>query len=77
MNKAEAVFEAMTQRRWAYHEPTFGNEDIIQVWTEAEIMRDYYPWWCKEMDKAGKNGLISKENCIEDWITVNWAYEIV
>lgn len=41
--------------------------------SEAQILRDYYPWWKSQMEKRGKQDLISEESCIEDWIVVNWA----
>ena len=30
----------------------------------------------KKMKELGREHLISKENCIEDWVTVHWAYEV-
>lgn len=57
-------------RRFSYVEPT-----IVTV-TEEDIIRDYYPYWEMKMKHVGKEDLISKENCIEDWKTVNWAKEI-
>ena len=37
----------------------------------------YYPYWKRKMREAGKHELISLENCIEDWVIVNWAWKIM
>lgn len=44
--------------------------------TEGDIIKDYYPYWKMKMKAANKNHLISRENCIEDWIVVNYAFEV-
>jgi hypothetical protein len=43
--------------------------------SEDEILEDYWPWWCQRMHDINKGHLISKENCISDWVVVNWAWE--
>lgn len=42
--------------------------------TEAQILEKYYDEWCERMKKVGRDSLICEENCIQDWVTVNWAY---
>ena len=46
------------------------------VLTEDQILTEYWDYWCTQMRKVGKEGMINKERCIEDWITVNWAVEV-
>jgi hypothetical protein len=41
--------------------------------TEADILRDYWPYWCEQMRKVGKDAMINHENCIEDFVVVHWA----
>jgi hypothetical protein len=41
--------------------------------TERDILREYYEYWRGQMVRAGKLDLITPENCIEDWVVVNWA----
>lgn len=43
--------------------------------TEDEILLNYYPSWCSKMKALGRDTLISKERCIEDWVTVHWAWK--
>ena len=51
-------------------------ENIVMTFTEDDIIRDYFPYWSSCMEKAGKFSEISIKNCIEDWIVVNWAWEV-
>lgn len=46
------------------------------ITTDAEILRDYYDYWYGRMLKVGKENPITDERCIEDFCTVNWAYEV-
>ena len=48
----------------------------FRILTEQEILDEYYGYWCDRMRKAGKEDEISKELCIEDWILVNYAWEV-
>lgn len=46
--------------------------------SEEDIRRDYYPYWYKRMcDKYGKDHVdktYSFEDCLDDWVVVNWAW---
>lgn len=48
--------------------------------SEEDIRRDYYPYWYKRMcDKYGKEYVDNKysfEDCIDDWVVVNWAWPV-
>lgn len=50
-----------------------GGEYIL---TEEQIYNEYWDYWCIQMRRVGKEDMISKERCLEDWITVNWAWEV-
>lgn len=39
---------------------------------EEDILENYFPYWSWRMKEAGKEDLINKENCLEDWLVVNW-----
>jgi hypothetical protein len=54
------------------------NEDVTATYTEAEIIEEYWHYWHGKMiEKFGEgNPLITIENCIEDWIVVNWATDV-
>lgn len=50
---------------------------IVVEWTEADILNYYWDFWKGRMENRYGEGheLITKENCIEDWAVVNWAWE--
>ena len=55
----------------------YGNfEPMIITVSGWWIEQMYFPHWKHEMRKKGKHELISLENCIEDWVVVNWAERI-
>ena len=47
---------------------------------EKEIYKEYWDYWYKRMcDKYGKEEVASKytfEDCLNDWIVVNWAWQV-
>jgi hypothetical protein len=47
--------------------------------TEQEILEEYYPYWEQRMIEVyGEEKFKSdytKEDCIMDWVVVNWAWE--
>lgn len=61
---------------WTYEEPGDDGEVVTHKLSEAEIIEQYYPYWQTQMKKVGKEDLINEANCIEDWVTVHWAWEI-
>ena len=71
-------------RVWCYNTPIFddggkliGNE--LREFTDDLILEDYWDYWCKLMEERFGKGhyLINIENCIADWVAVNWAWEKV
>jgi hypothetical protein len=60
-------------RRFAYNEQ--GHDEPVVV-TEDDIRRIYYDYWCLEMTRAGKADQISWDNCVDDFLVVNWAWEL-
>ncbi len=63
-------------RYFSYYEI---NLDILTK-SEDDIRKEYYPYWYKEMcNKFGKEHTdenYSFEDCIIDFVIVNWAWEI-
>ena len=62
-------------RSWTYVEP--GDDGVSPVYktlTEAQILEEYFPWWKAELVRLGREHLISEQACIEDWVTVHWAW---
>ena len=50
-----------------------GGQGYLVTMTEREILAHYYEYWRGQMIRADKLDLICAENCIQDWIVVNWA----
>ena len=61
---------------WRYIEPGENNEPIEHIVSDDTILDTYYPWWIEQMKKAGKERLISAQNCIDDWVVVHWAERV-
>jgi len=66
-------------RYYTYNEPPIvpGGTPTQPILSEAQILAIYFPCWSKQMRKAGKQNLISFENCIKDWVVVHWAWEVL
>ena len=63
-------------RYFTYNVPDESGNNTTPIFSEHEIGVFYYPYWCEKMKKAGKESQICFENCLEDWITINWAWEV-
>ena len=55
-------------------------EDPVVTVSEDDVRRDYYPYWyermCKKFGKDQVDSQYSFEDCLDDWIVVNWAWEV-
>jgi hypothetical protein len=43
------------------------------VYSEQEILDEFWEYWCTEMRGNGYADLISRDACIDDWCTIHWA----
>jgi hypothetical protein len=54
-------------------------EPVYETFSEKEILSQYWDYWSAKMiAKYGQEQFDkgwSREECIEDWVTVNWATE--
>ena len=54
------------------------NANSVVTVSEEDIRKDYWPFWYGKMcDKYGKehvDATYSFEDCLDDWIVVNWAW---
>ncbi len=61
-----------------YHEDP--NVNTVVTVSEEDIRRDYWPFWyermCKKFGKERVDNTYNFEDCIDDWIVVNWAWEV-
>ena len=55
-----------------------GTPEEPVILTEGQILQNYWPYWEEQMVKkyGMMSDLISEANCIEDWVVVNWAWEV-
>ena len=66
-------------RYWSTAYPNLNDIDVVETFSEDEIIEQYYPWWSDQMKK--KYGevyfeeIYCKKDCIDDWIVINWAWE--
>ena len=67
-------------RKFAYNEQ--GEPQPIVV-SEDYIKEHYYPHWVERMHDRKARGRpdirdadINWENCLDEWIVVNWAWEV-
>lgn len=65
-------------KRYKYYEPGFQNVAEEYVYTEDEIIAEFWEAWCVRMEQKFGPGhpLTTRENCISDWVAVNWAVEM-
>lgn len=66
-------------RYYSYNEyKTDPSDSHVVTVSEEDIRRDYYPYWYKKMCyKFGKehvDNIYSFEDCLCDWVVVNWAW---
>ena len=68
-------------KTYSYTEPEYddvGNivGNLVYTLTEEEIIDSYYFHWSREMCRQRLDYLVTKDNCIDDWVAVNWAWEV-
>ncbi len=50
--------------------------DGVITLSEADVLEEYFNYWCMKMEAAGRSDMISDERCIEDYIVGNWARRV-
>lgn len=55
-------------------------DNYVVTVSEQDIHRDYYPYWygrmCEKFGKEHVDKTYSFEDCLDDWIVVNWAWKV-
>jgi hypothetical protein len=60
---------------WQWVEPgADGVTPVLQTITDQEILATYYGWWARQMLTVGRAPMITEQNCIEDFVTIHWAW---
>lgn len=68
-------FKYTPNREWEYCEPAEdGKTNIIRI-SEETIIKRYFNCWREKYNKIFQS-LYTKEQCIEDFITINWAKKV-
>ena len=53
----------------------------VETKSEQEILEEYWPYWydkmCKKFAKEHVDATYSFEDCLEDWVIINWAWLVV
>jgi hypothetical protein len=71
---------------WSYNEydPDHPRADpetggYVVTLSEDEILTDYWEYWYKRMCERFPKDLVdtnyTKQDCIHDWVCINWAWE--
>lgn len=63
-------------QRWEYDEPNEDGTNNHVIMSEREIFDVYFSRWAEMMMNIGKQELSTRENCIDEWIIVNWASKV-
>jgi hypothetical protein len=65
---------------YRYHTYSPLGFDIQRTLSEAQILDEYFSYWYDQMcEKYGKEYVdknFTSKDCIDDFIVVNWAYEV-
>lgn len=66
-------------RYYCYNEMTDDGGNEVITLSEEEIKETYYPYWygkmCEKFGKEKVDETYTFEDCLDDWIVVNWAWE--
>lgn len=66
-------------RYYSYNEFDSDGGRVVTM-SEEEIRKEYWPYWYKKMcAKFGQEHVdanYSFEECLIDWLTVHWAWEV-
>jgi hypothetical protein len=67
-------------RYFSYNEYDEDQGELVVTKSEEDIRKEYWPYWYGKMcDKFGQFHVDENytfEDCLEDWIVVNWAWAI-
>lgn len=66
------------KRIFEYVESNTDGDPVYFRCTEDYILETYWPWWRDRMTEKGDVPceFITKERCIDDWVTIHYAEEI-
>lgn len=60
---------------WTIVFPGEHGQHVQETWSEDQILKSYYPYWCSMMIQNVAAPDLCEKNCIDDWCVVHWAME--
>ena len=64
---------------WTICYPDNEDNTVYETLSEDEILQQYWDYWygkmCEKFGKEHVDANYSKQDCIEDWCIVHWAWE--
>lgn len=65
----------INMKYWTIAFPGERGQNVVETWSEKQILDSYFPYWCEMMVKSGKGDFVNEADCIDDWCVVHWAVE--
>lgn len=66
-------------RYYSFNEYDESGGSVVTM-SEEDVRNEYYPYWYKKMCQKYEQSYVDEhysfEDCLEDWITVHWAWEV-
>mgnify|MGYP003337120862 FL=1 len=62
-----------------YYQISFPGEfgqHVDEIWSEKQILKAYYPYWCGMMVQNIASPDLNPVTCIDDWCVTHWAVEV-
>jgi hypothetical protein len=67
-------------RYFSYNEYDEDQGGVVVTKSEEDIRKEYWPYWygkmCDKYEQAYVDEHYCFEDCLTDWIVVNWAWEV-
>jgi len=64
---------------YSYNEYSEDGGEVITL-SEQDIIDQYFDYWysrmCAKFGKEHVDANYNKQNCIDDWVVVHWAWEV-
>lgn len=64
---------------WSIGYPDEDNNDVVETLSEKEILDQFWDHWynkmCHKFGKEHVDANYTKQDCIDDWVVVHWAWE--
>ena len=61
---------------WTIAFPGEFGQHVTETWSEDQIIKSYYTYWCGKMIQNVPNPDLDPTKCIEDWCADHWAVQV-